>query len=396
MPRVSVALVVATCCASIAIFGKGVADELARQESKPSIDAQGNAYFENKVRPILVARCDRCHGPGSGEGKANLRVDSRDALLRGGDSGPAIVPGEPENSLLILAIRHDGAISMPPKSKLPQAEIDALTAWVKMGAPWPHYAGKPVVTTQRSVARQWSAKERSFWAFQPPGSEPLRPVIGKAWPRSRIDQIILARLEVAALQPAPASEKRALIRRATLDLCGIPPSRDEIDDFLHDESPAALARVVDRLLASPRHGERWGRHWLDVARYADSNGMDDNLAYSDAWRYRDYVVASLNADKPYDAFVAEQIAGDLIARAEPARRDTLIIATGFLALGPKMLAEDDPVKQQMDIVDEQLDTTCRAFLALTMGCAAVTTTSSTRSRSAITTRWRGFSRARAR
>ena len=369
MSRVSVAPVVVAFFASIAIAGEGAGQAPAPQEPKPPIDAPENTYFENKIRPILVARCDRCHGSPSGEEKANLRVDSLEALLRGGDSGPAIVPGAPEKSLLILAVRHDGAVSMPPKLKLPQTEIDALTAWVKMGAPWPRYAGKPAVATPHSPPRHWSEKERSFWAFRPPEREPLPPVTDKAWPRSPIDQIILARLETNGLRPAPVAEKRALIRRATLDLCGLPPSTAEIDDFVGDESPAAFARVVDRLLASPRHGERWGRHWLDVARYADSNGMDDNLAYSDAWRYRDYVVASLNGDKPYDAFVAEQIAGDLIAQGDPARHDALVVATGFLALGPKMLAEDDPVKQQMDIVDEQLDTTCRAFLALTMGCA---------------------------
>ena len=192
---------------------------------------------------------------------------------------------------------------------------------------------------------------------------------GSTWPCSPIDAFILAQQEAAGLRPAPAARRRTLLRRATLDLWGIPPCPEEIDSFLRDDSDQAFERVVDRLLASPHYGERWGRHWLDVVRYADSNGMDDNLAYSDAWRYRDYVIAAFNADKPFDRFVEEQIAGDLLAEAEPGRRDELVVATGFLAIGPKMLAEDDPVKQQMDIVDEQLDTTCRAFLALTMGCA---------------------------
>jgi hypothetical protein len=210
---------------------------------------------------------------------------------------------------------------------------------------------------------------RAFWAFQPP-HEPQPPnVADSTWPRSPIDRFILARLEKAGLHPAPPADKRILLRRATLDLWGIPASPAEIDAFLRDDSQGAFERVVDRLLASPRYGERWGRHWLDVARYADSNGMDDNLAYSDAWRYRDYVIAAFNADKPFNRFAAEQLAGDLLADSEPARRDELVVATGFLAIGPKMLAEDDPVKQQMDIVDEQLDTTCRVFLGLTMGCA---------------------------
>jgi hypothetical protein len=194
-------------------------------------------------------------------------------------------------------------------------------------------------------------------------------VLEARWTRSPIDRFILAKLEAKGIFPAAPAGKRQLLRRATLDLIGIPPSSAETESFLHDDDPLAFERVVDRLLASPHYGERWGRHWLDLARYADSNGMDDNLAYSDAWRYRDYVIAAFNADKAYDKFVAEQVAGDLLADLEPGRRDELIVATGFLAIGPKMLAEDDPVKQQMDIVDEQLDTTCRVFMALTMGCA---------------------------
>jgi hypothetical protein len=329
-------------------------------------------FFENKVRPVLVERCYRCHGPKSGEGKAGLRVDSLEALLRGGDSGPAIVPGEPEASLFILAVRHDGAVAMPPKSKLVQAEIDALATWVKMGAPWPSAAVETKPTAQTSNegnVPQWDEKARGFWAFQPPRVPSVPHVDDASWPRSLIDHFLLAKLEAAGLQPAPTADRRTLIRRATLDLHGVPPTPDEVDSFVADERPDAFARVVDRLLASPRYGERWGRHWLDVVRYADSNGMDDNLAYSDAWRYRDYVIGSFNADKPYDRFLQEQIAGDLIAEEEPKRRDELLVATGILAIGPKMLAEDDPVKQQMDIVDEQLDTMSRVFLGLTIGCA---------------------------
>ncbi len=329
----------------------------------------GIRFFENSVRPILVERCYRCHGPDSGKGKAGLRLDSPDALLRGGESGPAIVRGEPDKSLVILAVRHDGAVSMPPKSKLAQPEIDALAAWVKMGAPWPDYAGGPAPASSPGASRRWDDKARAFWAFRPPNDSPPPAVIDATWPRSAIDRFVLARLEGAGLRPAPPADQRTLIRRATLDLWGIPPCPEDIDDFLRDSSEHAFERLVDRLLASPRYGERWGRHWLDLARYADSNGMDDNLAYSDAWRYRDYVIAAFNNDKPYSVFVEEQIAGDLLAEREPARRDELVVATGFLAIGPKMLAEDDPVKQQMDIVDEQLDTTCRVFLALTIGCA---------------------------
>jgi hypothetical protein len=284
-------------------------------------------------------------------------------------SGPAIVRGEPDRSPLILAVRHEGEVSMPPKKRLAPAEIAALTAWVKMGAPWPAATkiSKPVPEAGNLPAGDKPA--RPFWAFQAPQVQAPPRVTDPTWPRSPIDRFILARLEVAGLRPAPPADKRTLLRRATLDLLGIPPSPEEIDGFLSDDSAQAFERVVDRLLASPRYGERWGRHWLDLARYADSNGMDDNLAYSDAWRYRDYVIAAFNRDKPYDRFLHEQLAGDLLAQAEPARRSELLVATGFLVIGPKMLAEDDPVKQQMDIVDEQLDTTCRVVLALTMGCA---------------------------
>ena len=317
----------------------------------------------------MVEHCFKCHGPDSGEGKADLRVDSLESLLQGGVSGPAIVRGDPEQSPLILAVRHDGNVSMPPKKKLAPAEIDALTAWVKMGAPWPPSANSLAPVRPSGNATAWDEQARGFWAFQPLRVPTPLPVTDTTWPRSPIDRFILAKLEKSGLRPAPPADKRTLLRRATLDLVGVPPSLEEFDDFLRDDSDQAFERVVDRLLASPRYGERWGRHWLDIVRYADSNGMDDNLAYSDAWRYRDYVIAAFNADKPYNRFVEEQLAGDLLADAEPSRRDEMVVATGFLAIGPKMLAEDDPVKQQMDIVDEQLDTTCRVFMALTMGCA---------------------------
>jgi hypothetical protein len=331
----------------------------------------GPTFFESRVRPILAQHCYRCHGPEAGAGKAKLRVDSLEALLKGGVSGPAVVRGEPGRSLVILAVRHEGDVSMPPKTKLAPAEIEALTAWVKMGAPWPASTNVPTstATAEGGTMPRWPESARQFWAFRMPEASGPPPGHDSAWSGSPIDRFILARLEAAGLRPAAPADRRTLLRRATLDLLGIPPSDEEMEEFLRDGSPDAFERVVGRLLASPRYGERWGRHWLDVVRYADSNGMDDNLAYSDAWRHRDYVIRSLNADKPFNRFLEEQIAGDLIAESETARRDELIVATGLLAVGPKMLAEDDPVKQQMDIVDEQLDTTCRVFLGLTMGCA---------------------------
>ena len=287
-----------------------------------------------------------------------LQLDSPEALAKGGARGPAVVPGNPAESLLLKAVRHvDETLQMPPGSKLSDAEIVHLTRWVEMGAPW------GAESAEGSGTETW-------WSFVPP-SDPAIPDVKRAdWVRSPIDAFVLSALEEKKLSPAPAADKRTLIRRATFDLIGMPPTPEQVQAFLTDESPDAFERVIDRLLESPRYGERWGRHWLDVARYADSNGLDENLVYKNAFRYRDYVIAAFNKDKPYDQFVHEQLAGDLL----PATNDLDTTferwtATGFLSLGAKMLAEDDPVKMQMDIVDEQIDTTSRAFMGLTLGCA---------------------------
>ncbi len=327
-------------------------------------------FFEKQVRPILANRCYPCHGPGTDQGQAGLRLDSLTGMLLGGRSGPAIVPGDPRNSLLILAINHDTFVQMPPKTKLPRAEVHTLTEWVRGGAPWPN-AEVPVPrqSVRRSDQVELTEKEKSFWAFQTVVEPAVPAVEDLGWVQTPIDRFVLAQLEAKGLRSSPVADKRILIRRATIDLHGLPPAPEEVAAFMADDSADAFARLVERLLASPRYGERYGRHWLDVARYADSNGMDDNLAYADAWRYRDYVIAAFNKDKPYDQFVREQLAGDLLATWGDENRTESLIATGFLMIGPKMLAEDDPVKQQMDFVDEQLDTTARAFMGLTMGCA---------------------------
>lgn len=327
-------------------------------------------FFEKQVRPILANRCYPCHGPDAGQGQAGLRLDSLAGMLRGGRSGPAMAPGDPRKSLFILAINHDTFVQMPPKTKLPQAEIQTLTEWVRTGAPWPNAEAPAVQPSVGSrIQGEFSEEEKSFWAFQPVVEPAVPTVENPGWVRTPIDRFVMVQLEAKGLRPAPAADKRTLIRRATIDLHGLPPTPEEVAAFLADDSPDAFARIVERLLASPRYGERWGRHWLDVARYADSNGMDDNLTYSDAWRYRDYVIAAFNDDKPYDQFVREQLAGDLLTSWSDESRAECLIATGFLMVGPKMLAEDDPVKQQMDIADEQLDTSARAFMGLTMGCA---------------------------
>ena len=326
-------------------------------------------FFEQRVRPVLVKRCYDCHSEDSVESK--LHVDSLAGLLRGGTRGPAIVAGNPQKSLLISAIKHTDRLQMPPKEKIPAREIVDLTRWVKMGAPWPN--AKPFVGRKeppRRTGPRFTDAERQFWAFQKP-VRPARPAVrNQRWVRSPIDAFVLAKLEAKGLRPAPPADRRTLIRRATFDLTGLPPTPREVEAFVSDKSPRAFEKVVDRLLASPGYGERWGRRWLDIARYADSNGMDENLAYANAFRYRDYVVAAFNKDKPYDRFVQEQIAGDLLPdEGDPAAKLEALVATGFLSLGPKMLAEDDPIKMQMDIVDEQIRAVGEAFMGLTLGCA---------------------------
>ncbi len=320
----------------------------------------GAAFFEKNVRPLLVARCLGCHSAASQPVMGGLRLDSREFSIQGGSRGPSIVPGNPADSLLLKVVLHTaGALKMPPGPKMKDPEAAILAQWIAMGAPW---GETPVVS---SVATQ-----KKFWAFLPPAEPKIPAVKNSAWVRSPIDAFVLSALEAKALNPAKPADKRTIIRRATYDLTGLPPTPADVADFLADKSPGAYAAAVDRLLASPRYGERWGRHWLDVARYADSNGLDENLVYKNAFRYRDYVIAAFNKDKPYDQFLQEQLAGDLLPPTEDLKTQfERWTATGFLSLGAKMLAEDDPMKMQMDIVDEQLDTTARAFMGLTVGCA---------------------------
>jgi cytochrome c553 len=342
---------------------------VASRAADPATSDQRTAeFFESKIRPVLAARCFECHGGGA-KSEGNLRLDSRAALLRGGDRGPAVKPGEPKESLLVSAINHGDVVQMPPKTKLPAHEIIDLTAWVAQGAPWPDAPATSQPQTAAGRQFEITSADREFWAFKPPREPVVPPVKATRWLKNRLDPFVLAPLEVRGLEPAAPADKRTLIRRATFDLNGVPPTPEEIESFLADKSVDAFAKVVDRLLASPRYGERWARHWLDIARYADSNGMDENMAMANAWRYRDWVVAALNNDKPYDQFIREQLAGDLLPPADDATNFERLIATGFLVLGPKMLAEDDPVKMEMDIIDEQVDTVGRAFLGLTLGCA---------------------------
>ena len=323
----------------------------------PAFTAEQLRQFEAQVRPILDEHCLKCHG--STKQWGSLRLDSRTAILKGGDSGPAAVAGEPNESLLIRAVRHDDEnLKMPQDDKLTDAQIEILSNWVKSGLAFP-----------ADSAASKRHRDPNHWAFISPAEVAIPPVQNAAWPQSDLDRFVLARLEAEGLSPAPKADKRALIRRVTFDLTGLPPAPAEISAFLNDERPEAYSELIERLLSSPAYGERWGRHWLDIARYADSNGLDENVAHGNAWRYRDYVVRSFNADKPFDQFIREQLAGDQLEASSEELRNELLTATGFLSIGPKVLAEVNMPKMRMDIVDEQIDTVGRVFLGMTFGCA---------------------------
>ncbi len=315
-------------------------------------------FFETSIRPLLVEQCFKCHS----EKKqwANLRLDSREAQLKGGDTGAAIVPGKPEESLLIRAVRHvDEDLKMPPESKLTDRQIADLVKWVERGAVFP----------QATATSKQRSRDPNHWAFQPRTKVEEPAVRGTGWVRTTIDRFILKKLEEAEIAPAADADRQSILRRVTFDLTGLPPTPAEVEKFLADDRPEAYAELVDRLLASPAYGERWGRHWLDVARYADSNGLDENVCHGNAWRYRDWVVEAINADMPFDRFLTEQLAGDLLPADSEKEKQTHLIATGFLTLGPKVLAEVDEAKMRMDIVDEQIETVGRVFLGMTFGCA---------------------------
>ncbi|WP_395742939.1 PSD1 and planctomycete cytochrome C domain-containing protein [Prosthecobacter sp.] len=337
---------------------------LSRSATAASAEDARIAFFEKNIRPILIKRCYECHSVEAGKSKGGLLIDSRDAILKGGDSGPALVAGNPDKSHIIESVRYQNQdLQMPPKGAMPAAEVKALEEWVKMGAPDPREA---VISGKPSAPRIIDLKEGAkHWAFRPIAQPPVPKAADTSNP---IDAFISEKLAEKNLKLAPPADKRTLIRRATFDLTGLPPTPQEVDAFLADSSPDAFAKVVDRLLRSPQYGEKWGRHWLDVARYSDSNGLDENIALGTAWRYRDYVVQSINKDKPFDQFLIEQIAGDLLESKDLPTRQEQTTATAFLNLGAKVLAEPDKEKLTMDVVDEQIDVMGRAFMGLTLGC----------------------------
>jgi len=348
---------------------------LAQDEPATEWTAEQLNFFESKIRPVLVDKCYSCHSGEAGIIEAELRVDSREGLLIGGSSGAAVVPGDPDASLLLMAIRHDDPdLAMPPDDaggKLDDSVIADFEHWIEIGMPDPR-RGEAIDPEfgAGDEARQW-------WAFQPL-SRPEVPAPGdSSWPASDIDRFVLARLEAAGLRPVDDAEPLALLRRLYFDLIGLPPSPEEAQQFFADwqaapdraAQDALYTRVVDRLLASPQFGERWGRHWLDVARYAESSGKDVNILYPYAWRYRDYVIQSFNEDRPYDEFVREQIAGDLLPADSDEQRARQLVATGYLAIGPKSLNEMRGRQFAVDVADEQVDAFSQGILGVTLACA---------------------------
>jgi hypothetical protein len=323
---------------------------------------EGTDFFEKQIRPILVHNCYECHSGDPKKAKGNFVLDTREGLRKGGKSGPVVNPGHPDQSLLIEAVRYE-SLEMPPKEKLSDELIDKLVHWVELGAPDPR-AGKAA----RAGKKIDFAEARKFWAFQRPKRVAPPKVPDSTWPITDIDRFIQARQAAEHLKPVADADPVTLIRRVTFDLTGLPPTTTEIDAFVNNSSTSAFETVVDRLLASPRFGERWGRHWLDVVRYGESSGRDRNLPYRYAWKYRNYVIDSMNADKPYDRFILEQLAGDLLPHKNAAERDNLLVATGLLSLGPKTLNEGDE-QFRYDVIDDQIDVTGRAFLGMTIACA---------------------------
>jgi hypothetical protein len=325
-------------------------------------------FFETSIRPVLVKECYSCHATTAKKIRGGLTLDTRKGMREGGDTGPAISPGDVKKSLLLVALKHTrDDLKMPPKKKLATEVIADFEKWIVMGAPDPRDGAARITKNEIDIN-----KGRKFWSFQPPRRKVPPAVKDTAWPRNTVDRFLFARLEAKGLRPVADADPYALVRRVYFDVVGLPPTPDEVESFVTKfaRSPqAALEAVVDRLLASPQFGERWGRHWLDVARYAESSGRTNNFAYPHAWRYRDYVIAALNADKPYDQFLREQLAGDLLPARDDAQKSEFLTATGFLAIGPKAHDERSWRQFRMDLADEQIDATFQAFQALTVACA---------------------------
>ena len=343
---------------------------IAQSATQARADSASVDFFERKIRPVLVEHCYSCHSQQAKKSRGGLRVDSRAALLAGGDRGPALVPGQPDKSRLIEAILYNNVdLQMPPRGKLSEAVIADLTAWVKQGAPWPEEKAAGTMTREGFDLQQ---RKQSHWAWRP--IRPTAPprVRAEDWPRTPVDRFVLARLEQAGLQPGADADRATLLRRLSFDLVGLPPSPAELQAFLDDHSDDALARVVDRLLASPRFGEKWARHWLDLVRYAETRGHEFDFAIPNAYLYRDYVIRALNADVPYNQFVIEHLAGDLLEqpRRHPGQGfNESILGTAFWFLGEELHSPVDIRGDQADRFDNRIDVMSKTFLGLTVACA---------------------------
>ena len=342
-----------------ALIATGRAEPVASPVA-PS-DVQQIEFFELRIRPLLATNCYKCHGPQRHE--SNLRLNSLAAVLKGGDSGPAVVPGNLDESLLIDAVRYGDSVQMPPDNPLSADKVADLEKWVAMGAPWPTLSPQDEAKANRAARPLFNDDERTFWSFQPPQEPPLPEVREASWPRSPIDRFILAALEQKDLKPAIAADKATLLRRASFGLTGFPPTPAELEAFVADDSSDAFAKVIDRLLASHHYGEQWARHWMDVVRYADCLGGGANLPFANAHRYRDYVIAAFNKDKPFDRFVQEQLAGDLLPPGDTDAEIDRHTAPGVLLLGPYAN------KEKMDVAADQISMLTRAFIGLNIACA---------------------------
>lgn len=355
---------IALLCCLVITAECSLSSSLRAQEAGDSTTA-GIAYFEKHVRPLLVERCYECHSGRSSRTEGGLALDNPASWLKGGDSGSTIVPGDPESSLLIRAVRHSSPdLQMPPKEKLSEDEIQHLVNWVQLGAPAPEEDPASTVPHPSDPVAG-----KSHWAFQPLLEAKVPDVRNVDWARSDIDRFVLARLEQQSLTPVEDASPADLIRRITMVITGLPPSPEHLVQYQSQPTTETLSRIVDELLASPQFGQRWGRHWLDLARYADSNGLDENFLFREAWRYRNWVIDAINADMPYDRFLLEQLAGDLLPYESIEQRDRQRIAAGFLVVGPKVLLGVNPDRQKMDVADEQIETVGRVVLGQTLGCA---------------------------
>jgi hypothetical protein len=360
MPKpFSLALPLIVCTLGCAV---GRADETAAAAGDDfKATPEQETFFEKKVRPILLAECLECHGEKKQEG--GLRLDSRSAVLKGNDAGPAVVPGKPDESRLVEVIGHLDAIKMPPKQKLGDEEIATLTEWVKIGAPYPAGATSSGPTLGESATPQGIVKARAtHWAYQPIRKAEPPVANDPAWGTNFVDRFILSQLSEKGLSPSPAADRRTLLRRVSFDLIGLPPTAEEVAAFETDTTGDAFAKVVDRLLASPHYGERWGRHWLDVARYADTKGyvFTEERKYPYSYTYRDYVIRAFNNDLPFDRFILEQLAADQLPVSDD---KTELAAMGFLTLGRRF------GNNQNDVIDDRIDVVTRGLLGLTATCA---------------------------